>query len=338
MNLNIPLGVVDYGLILIFFPVFFLRFIHWAFDRHFLRDRKASERVDSFMREFPQYISSLEVRPGRSVSVLHIPGSTGFSNKGLIIFVHGACARMQQFENQIRYFMKDGYEIVSYDALGCGESAKPIGQSYYVSDEMYKDFVAIVERFTLHEKSRAVSIVGHSFGGAMVTKLAVSAESTALTQTAVSICQPVDIGSRRDSGSIFRLPISVLWLIRPLLGLKARDLLLGPNAKDDLRQLEKEASARNPVHMFKSFYTGIKPGFFNFDSFGQRPLVPLLLIAGDCDKICPTDGIRALEQHLKCSHLRSEIAAECGHQCMQEDPDQINRLIATFIAEMGRKA
>jgi pimeloyl-ACP methyl ester carboxylesterase len=338
MNLNIPLGLVDYGVILIFFPIFFFRLIHWAFDRHIFRNRKASEDVDSFMKEFSQYIASLEVRPGRSVSVLHIPRSNRDTEKGIIIFVHGSCARMQQFVNQIRYFMKDGYEIVSYDALGCGNSTKPIGQSYYVSDEMYQDFVAIVERFTLHKKSRAVCIVGHSFGGAMVTKLAVSAESTALTQTAVSLCQPVNVGLPRNPGSIFRLPISVLWLIRPLLGLKARELLLGPHAKDDLRQLEKEASARNPVHMFKSFYSGIDPGFFNVDLFGEKPFVPLLLIAGDSDKICPPDGIRALDKRLKCANLRSEIATECGHQCMQEDPDQINRSISSFVAEMGRKA
>lgn len=337
MHFNIPLGLVDYGLILLFFPIFVLRFVHWTFDRYILRNKVASNHVDSFEKEFSQYISSLEVRPGRSLTVLHIPRCNDGSSKGLMIFVHGACARMQQFVNQIRYFMKEGYEIVSYDALGCGSSSKPIGQSHYVSDEMYRDFVAIIELFTRQKNSPAVSIVGHSFGGAMVTKLAISPESTSLTRTAVSLCQPVDTGVSRQSGSVFRLPVSVLWLIRPLLGIKARELLLGPHATEDLRQQEKEASARNPVHMFKSFYTGITPGFFKLSSFNGMPQVPLLLVAGDSDKICPSDGVRALEDHLKCSRLRFTIASECGHQCMQEDPSQINRLIVKFLEEMASK-
>jgi abhydrolase domain-containing protein 8 len=237
---------------------------------------------------------------------------------------------MQQFVHQIRYFWKEGYEIVAYDALGCGESAKPVGANLYSSEEMYRDFEAVVRHFTCDRSRVACAVIGHSFGGALVSKLSASMDAPKLTRCAVSICQPVDDGSFKKQSSIFKLPISVLWLIRPLLGIKARSLLLGPKATPALYEQEKEASARNPVHMFKSFYMGIAPGFLRIANF-EPNRVPLLLLAGDVDKICPLERIRKLKDHLGSPQVRLEQVQNCGHQCMQEDPEQVNGMIEKFL-------
>ena len=318
MKFHIPLRFVDYVLVVSLIPFFILRAIHWLFDRHWMNDIKASLAVDRFASEFSEYLAEIEIRPGRFIRVLHIPPTTKTTSPIRIAFIHGACARMQQFMHQIQFCIGEGFEVLSYDALGCGGSQAPVGAEQYVSEEMYLDMLSFVEKF------KPACIVGHSMGGAMVAKLAASANPT--IKAAVSICPPSFV-SKRSQTSVFHLPISVLWLVRPLLGLKARDLLFGPKASSDLRRMEKEASARNAVHMFKAFYMGIDRSFVLLS--GSKTQVPLLLLAADKDKICPPEGVETNVDESGLVEL--ETLKECGHQCMQEDPDQVNRHIVGFL-------
>lgn len=230
------------------------------------------------------------------------------ASKGVIIFVHGACARMQQFSNQIEYFKEAGYEISAYDALGCGLSDKPVGSHHYTSEALYLDMCEFVNLHTEANNRKARAIIGHSMGGAMVLKLGPST----LVESVVAIAPVVFHPGRSVSRKIFELPASILWLIRPLMGLKAREMLFGPGASSLLIRQEKEASARNPVHMFRAFYLGIDPTFFPV----TRP--KSLVLTAEFDKICPSEGG---DHQLK----------SVGHQCMQEDPDQVNEFIIKFL-------
>jgi pimeloyl-ACP methyl ester carboxylesterase len=333
MNEYLPLQCLDYIIVVVLLPVFVARVVHWSFDRNLFRDKRADQLVDSFEKRFRDDIRRIEVRPGRFISLLHRRIDSRESSKGLIIFVHGSCARMQQLEHLIEFFSNAGYETISYDALGCGLSAKPVGESLYVTSEMYQDFLNVVRKYTADRGIKAVCVIGHSFAGAMVTKFAASAESSRLTMSAVSICQPAGLSNHTKTMSIFRLPISILWLIRPLLGIRARELLFGPKASDDLRRQEKEASARNPVHMFRSFYNGYDRSFFSPDEMGNTLHIPVLYIAGEYDKICPPDQVKMVAERFQSTVAKYVVASACGHQCMQEDPNQIIKIIQAHIEQ-----
>jgi pimeloyl-ACP methyl ester carboxylesterase len=292
-----------------------------------LEGRYACEVVDSFKLEFSSYLEMVEIREGRELCVLRIPPQG--NSKGLIIFVHGACARMQQFVGQIRYFSKAGYEVLSYDALGCGNSNIPVGAELYTSQEMYRDLEAVVKRYTVGRNLIASAVIGHSMGGAMVTRLASLPGCRKYTRSVVSLCNPSFAGIR--SVGIFKLPASILWLIRPLMGMKASELLFGPKASVDLRLQEQEASARNPVHMFKAFYTGIDASMFRTDSLSETLQVPTLFVGAELDKLCPCPEVYAVASHFKKYNTQFALVKGCGHQCMQEDADQVNRIVDEFL-------
>ena len=331
MNAKVPLELRDYVIILVLLPVFFLRFIHWGFDRYLCKDKNASKMVDSYANRFSADLTSVDIRPGRCITILHrSPEPINGSPRGLIIFVHGSCARMQQLVALMDGFFNRGYEIIAYDALGCGLSSKPVGEALYFTGEMYEDMTAVICKYTSERGKMATCVMGHSFGGAMVTKFAASSESSSLCMSAVSLCQPAGLTAHKKAMSIFKYPISVLWLIRPLLGLKARELLFGPKATEELRRQEREASARNPVHMFRSFYNGYDISFFSPDVVGTELHIPVLFLGAECDRVCPAADVKAVADRFKrSSHYR--IVRECGHQCMQEDPAQVMDLVTNFL-------
>jgi pimeloyl-ACP methyl ester carboxylesterase len=235
---------------------------------------------------------------------------------------------MQQLVHLIRELSAQNYEIVSYDALGCGLSDKPNHPSAYTSYELYSDMVALIEKLP----GMSVSIIGHSIGGAMVVRFAAThPKASSLTKSIIAITPPHIISTHQPSQSlnIFKLPSSILWLLRPLMSKKARVLLFGPKATEALKDMEKEASARNPVYMFQAFYRGLDREMFASDILGKFLQVPALFIGADCDKLCPLSGVKSLADHFNAPCI---VAAESGHQCMQEDPQQVINILQNFLS------
>lgn len=278
-------------------------------------------------------LSSLEVRPRRHIACLRVVPLESQTSAPLVILIHGACARMQQLVNQVRFLGKLGYEVVSYDSLGCGMSDKPHDSRAYSSEEMYADFIEFVEFHTLRAGRRAKAIIGHSMGGAMVLKYAAEDPSASnATERVVSIAPPF-FGQPKLTTGVFQLPRPVLWLIRPLMGMKVREMLFGPNPAPLLVRQEKEASARNPVHMFKSFYMGINPKMLSLTT--TKLQVPALVLSAEFDRICPPFVVEAYYTHFKEDETNAvflQQVAGAGHQCMQEDPGQVNEILQKFLA------
>jgi pimeloyl-ACP methyl ester carboxylesterase len=271
----------------------------------------------------------VEIRKGRIINVLHIPPQRNTRKQDVVILVHGACARMQQLVFIIRDLMDKGYEVVAYDALGCGMSDKPTAQDSYGTEAMYKDMIEVIRRYSPRNQ-KAVSVIGHSIGGAMLARFAASSDCESLTESVIAITPPI-FGDRPTSNrtSVFKLPISLLWLIRPWMSVQARKLLFGPNATDTLKNTEREASGRNPVYMFKAFYNSIDQDFLSIKD--TKLNVPSLFIGAEFDKVCPAEPIEALSKRLSANYV---LAKDCGHQCMQEDPKQINSIIGRFFKSL----
>jgi pimeloyl-ACP methyl ester carboxylesterase len=63
-----------------------------------------------------------------------------------VFFIHGSMANYQQFDHLISNLYKD-YNIVAWDAYGCGGSEKPQGWEEYSADEHLEDVKAIVQKY-----------------------------------------------------------------------------------------------------------------------------------------------------------------------------------------------
>ena len=324
-----PTTIIDLLVVIILLPFMVFRALHWILDRGAFKDRSAVKSVDSFYSKFRAHIKEVLIRPGRCIMLLHIQQSQPKNTRGSILLIHGSCARMQQFEDQIQFFVDKGYDVISYDALGCGRSAKPVGPKLYTSSEMYADLQAVLDEYVTKQGIKAKCIIGHSIGGSMVLKLAASPQARSITQSVISLCPP----SFTDAGKIevFKLPAPVLWLIRPFMSVKARELLFGPTATDALKNQEREASARNPVHMFKAFYLGIDPYVLSPKSFGNRLEVPTLILAADHDKICPSESVLGIAENFTENPPVAEVIKGYGHQCMQEQPELVNKRLESFL-------
>ena len=79
----------------------------------------------------------------------------------VLLFVHGSCATMQQFEESLAYYSAAGYRVIAYDWLGCGGSAKPAGWEIYNIDRHVEDLCALYEQTIDHANERCV-LIAHS--------------------------------------------------------------------------------------------------------------------------------------------------------------------------------
>ena len=85
-------------------------------------------------------ISKIFVRPNRKICIYY--KDFGF-DKPLLFFIHGSCARMGQFEEQIKFFeSKKLFTILAYDQFGCGKSDKPKNWNAYSAKNLLQDCIS----------------------------------------------------------------------------------------------------------------------------------------------------------------------------------------------------
>lgn len=84
-------------------------------------------------------------------------------NKKVALFVHGFCANRLgcKSEDFSQHFLSNGYDFMSFDFLGCGDSDKePISINSQLDQVKY-----LIELLTTEKKYEEVFLVGHSLGG-----------------------------------------------------------------------------------------------------------------------------------------------------------------------------
>lgn len=79
-----------------------------------------------------------------------------------LLFIHGSCASMQQFEQSLAYYSAAGFRVIAYDWLGCGGSAKPNGWEIYSIDRHLEDLRALYEQTVDDASGERCVLIGHS--------------------------------------------------------------------------------------------------------------------------------------------------------------------------------
>lgn len=159
----------------------------------------------------------VEIRPGRTLKLLHIPPPP--DGNQYILFVHGSMATMQQYECQIEHFVASKkYGIVAYDWLGCGESAAPEGWDIYSCDEHLYDARAVFDRYCA---GVSTTLIGHSMGSSLCVRLADELSMAGSPKTPLGITGLVliagSVAFKTSAAAVFLLPVWLLELIRPVL-------------------------------------------------------------------------------------------------------------------------
>lgn len=245
-----------------------------------------------------------------------------------VLFVHGMCGDAESWADQVRR-LSDRYDCVRYDRRGHTRSAR--GEAVITDGRHADDAAVLIEALGL-----APCLVVGSSGGAKIA---------------------LDLAMRHG-----RLLRGVVYSEPPLFSL-APDA--GTDAMAQLAALaEQAASAGDPAVFVDGFFPVICPGLWHAidDDFKNRLRangeigmadlkspelevtaddlagvdVPALVIAGTTSD----PALRSVAHRLAAALPDARLVelADCGHVTYFEQPDEFERAVATFAAEIERRS
>ena len=249
--------------------------------------------------------------------VYHRPGNT---NKGHIIFYHGACGRSQMWAHQYDAF--EGFDLYFVNVRGQGESPMKVGLPDL--EGAVQDVDAILSYFQLEE----VILVGHSWGGNPLQEYTYRHPERVLALVMVD-----SWGQHRYLSDKERNRIKYSSLMYKTIPWK---LIADKNSKmctDNpiTRELVKTAIIETGRDVFLNL--GITGFLAVHEIKGYHGNPPMLLIRGENDfpkhlKMI-YDGIIALNPN-----ARQITISDSKHQPMNDHPEEFNQIVGEFFEEV----
>lgn len=221
------------------------------------------------------------------------------------VFVHGFGGKAEQWQYQMQKFAVEN-RVIALDMRGHGLSDKP-GRGY--------DMPRIVEdletALTLLKVKGKIVLVGHSFGGAVVTEYALKnpdrVERLILIATAGEF----------KLNPFFRLGLALPgWLLR----------LIGPFTRSWLHA---------PPHALKKFYNANMSRWRGWDRFKDL-VVPTLVIRGNRDLVFEKPAFAQVTESIPGAE-EADIGAS-GHMVMLERREAVDRSIERFLEGEGQRS
>lgn len=251
-----------------------------------------------------------------------------------IILIHGANIGWGQWYPNIAQLAKH-FKIYAIDLPGSGYSSK-----FDIRNSDIEDLVEVVEKFITFQKLKKVKIVGHSFGGLIVLKLALKKDSFVDKMVLVNpmgFTSNIPLNQKLLSvDSIARLlSKTVMKPIRKNIKKFLEDaLVITSNIKDEFidyyHQAIKEGRAAHPFLFINSLTENFKV---------KKDLVvvselnaikqPALIIVGDKDPVTlPTKNLKTYKL-IKGANVH--IFSNTGHVPSLERIDRFNSLVINFL-------
>ena len=249
--------------------------------------------------------------------VYHRPGNT---NKGHIIFYHGACGRSQMWAHQYGAF--EGFDLYFVNVRGQGESPMKVGLPDL--EGAVQDVDAILSYFQLDK----VILVGHSWGGNPLQEYTYRHPERVLALVMVD-----SWGQHRYLSDKERNRIKYSSLMYKTIPWK---LIADKNSKmcsdnSITRELVKTAIIETGRDVFLNL--GITGFLAVHEIEGYHGNPPMLLVRGENDfpkhlKMI-YDGIMALNPN-----ARQVTISDSKHQPMNDHPEEFNQIIGEFFEEV----
>ena len=249
--------------------------------------------------------------------VYHRPGNT---NKGHIIFYHGACGRSQMWAHQYDSF--EGFDLYFVNVRGQGESPMKVGLPDL--EGAVQDVDAILYYFQLDK----VILVGHSWGGNPLQEY-----TYRHSERVIALVMVDSWGQHRYLSDKERGRIKYSSLMYKTIPWK---VIADKNSKmctDNpiTRELVKTAIIETGRDVFLNL--GITGFLAVHEIEGYQGNPPMLLVRGENDfpkhlKII-YDGIIALNPN-----ARQVTISDSKHQPMNDHPEEFNQIIGEFFEEV----
>lgn len=278
-------------------------------------------------------IESKSFHYGGNVSIHYQVGGHG---PVPLIFLHGFASAHNTWHDLASLFPADRYKLFLLDLKGFGLSAKPRDNAYAVEDQ-----AAMVQAFISEQGLNSVSLIGHSFGGAVALRVCLEAQAG---KKFFSVDKLVLIGCAAYPQ---RLPKFFRRLKNPLFGPLMLHLM--PKrmmVKGTLTKVFSDNSAITPerVERFVGYFRGRgipyalrttvkRIDLEEYARIGERYRqmhVPTLIIWGEKDCIIKLKQGQRLNGDLPDSRLK--IVDKCGHLPHEERPAETFAAMDEFLA------
>ena len=249
--------------------------------------------------------------------VYHRPENT---NKGHIIFYHGACGRSQMWAHQYDAF--DGFDLYFVNVRGQGESPMKVGLPDL--EGAVQDVDAILSYFQL---DKAI-LVGHSWGGNPLQEYTYRHPERVLALVMVDSWGQHRYLSDKEKGRIKYS--SLMYKTIPWKVIADKNSKMCTD-NPITRELVKTAIIETGRDVFLNL--GITGFLAVHEIEGYQGNPPMLLVRGENDfpkhlKMI-YDGIIALNPN-----ARQVTISDSKHQPMNDHPEEFNQIIGEFFEEV----
>jgi long-chain acyl-CoA synthetase len=217
-----------------------------------------------------------------------------------IIFIHGFAGMAKQWVNQLQYFSNNN-RVTAIDLRGHGRSETPGGS--YEMPVILNDLSATFDALGITSK---YILVGHSFGGAIVSEYAVAHPERVERLILIATAAEFKLNPFIRLG--LKLPDSILRIVTPLV--------------------RKQLGAK--PHILKSWYQQNLSRWKGWQTF-EKISVPTLILRGHRDLVFEKPMFE--EVHKRILGSEDINVGASGHMVMLERRDAVNRAIERFLED-----
>jgi len=257
----------------------------------------------------------------------------GARDAQVIFFHHGWPLSSDDWDNQLMFFLGQGYRVIAHDRRGHGRSTQTD-----TGNDM-DTYAADVTELTDHLDLRNAIHVGHSTGGGEVTRYVARATPGRVSKAVlISAIPPLMLKTDANPGGT---PIEAFDAYRAgVAGNRAQiylDIASGPfYGFNRTGVLPQEGVIRNWWR--QGMMGGIKAHYDCIKVFSETDLtedlkqieVPVLLIHSEDDQVVPyADSAPLAVKLLKNGQIKTY--STLPHGCMTTHPDEINADILAFV-------
>ncbi len=250
-----------------------------------------------------------------------------------VIFVHEYAGDLRSWEPQMRHFARR-YRCVAYNARGYPPSDVPPTPASYSQARAADDIAAVLDHLGVAQ----AHIVGLSMGGFATLHFGFRHAARARSLVVAGCGYGADPAKRAD----FRAEAEAVVAYIQANGMEAfaAKYAVGPSRvqfeRADPRgfaEFIRQLAEHSPLGSINT-QLGVqreRPSLYDLTAEMQALRVPTLVVTGDEDWPCLLPGV-LLKQNIPSAALA--VMPNCGHAINLEDPDQFNRIVGDFLAQV----
>lgn len=242
------------------------------------------------------------------------------NSESKILILHGWGSSIAVFSHMINH-LANNHTVYAVDMPGFGLSDEP---PFAWNVDNYKDFVA---SFIQEMKLPKLSIIGHSFGGRVIIKLANQKKIPFVIEKLVLIDSA---GIKPKTNKKSSLKVKLFKFAKRTLSIKFVKKVF-PTALENLKKRFGSADYRNASPLMRDVLVrtvneDLKPLLVNIKQ-------PCLLVWGELDDATPLSDARIMEKLIPDAGIVTIKGA--GHYSFLEQPGIVNSVLDSFLG--GKK-